>query len=91
MRVHPWLVVLSVLLGAVAIDAAPPEPAVDDTHRLDLTSNTRVAVHVYSQVADFAAEDERVAIEVATEVFASARVDIVWTLCEPGVCTTPSA
>lgn len=91
MRVHLWLVVVSVLLGAVAIDAAPPEPAVDDTHRLDLTSNTRVAVHVYSQVADFGADDERTALEVATEVFATAHVDVVWTLCKPGVCMTPSA
>lgn len=91
MRACLWLVVVSVVLGAVAIDAAPPEPAVDDTSRLDITSNTRVAVHVYSQVADFTPADERIAIEVATDVFATARVDVVWTLCTPGVCTTPSA
>jgi hypothetical protein len=90
MRLHPWLVVVSVLLSATAIEGAAPEPDVDDT-RVDIAANMRVAVHVYSQIADLTADDERIALDVATKVFATASVDLAWTLCVPGVCVTPSS
>ena len=45
MRVHQWLVLVSVFLGGSAIDAAA-EPNVVDTHRPDIAANMRVAVHV---------------------------------------------
>jgi len=90
MRVHPWLVLVSVLLGATAIEGAPPEPSIDDT-RVDITASTRVAVHVYAQVGDLSTDDERIALGVAKKVFATASVDVAWTLCVPGICVTPSS
>jgi hypothetical protein len=90
MRVHPWLILVSVLCGATGIEGAPPEPNIDDTHRTDIAAHMRVAVHVYSQVSDLSADDERMALDVAREVFATALVDVAWTLCEPGTCLTPS-
>jgi hypothetical protein len=91
MRVHLSAVFVSVLLGTIAIEGAPPEPAIDDTHRVDITGNMRVAVHVYNQVADLSVEDQRLALDVAREVFSTASVDVAWTMCEPGMCLTPSA
>jgi hypothetical protein len=91
MRVHLSLVLASVLLGAAGIEGAPPEPAIDTTHPLDITANARVAVHVYNQVADLTADDRQRALDVAREVFSSAQVDVAFTLCEPGMCLTPSA
>jgi len=90
MRINPWLVLVSGLLVATAAASAAAEPNVDDTHRLDITG-TRVAVHVYTQVADLSGDDERIALEVAKNVFATASVDVAWTLCAPGICLTPSA
>jgi len=91
MRVHLSLVFVAVFLGASAVNAAPPEPNVDDRHRLDIAANMRIAVHVYSQVADFGADDQRMVLEVARDVFSTASVDVAWTVCEPGMCLTPSA
>ena len=91
MRFHLWLALMSVLVIATPGEGAPPEPAIDDTHRLDIAANTRVAVHVYSQVADLSADDQRISLDVAREAFSTASVNVVWTLCEPGVCVTPSA
>jgi hypothetical protein len=98
MRVHRLLVLVPMLLvatasplAATASEAAPPEPSVDDTHRVDITANMRVAVHVYTQVADLSADDERMALDVTREVFSSALVDVAWTVCTPGMCLTPSA
>jgi hypothetical protein len=91
MRAIPWLVLVSVLLGVTASEGAPPEPNIDDTHRLDITANRRVAVHVYSQVDDLSAVDERASLDVVEQVFSTASVDVAWTLCEPGMCLTPSA
>src|SRR5690242_12999473 len=90
MRVHPWLVVVSVLLSVTVIEGAAPEPDIDDT-RVDIAANMRVAVHVYSQIADLSADDERMALDVAKKVFANASVDLAWTRCVPGVCVTPSS
>jgi hypothetical protein len=91
MRVHLSLVLVSVLLVAVRSEATPPEPSVDDTHRFDIAANMRVAVHVYNQVGGFGGDEERIALDVAREVFSTADVDLVWTRCEPGMCITPSA
>src|SRR5690349_4636087 len=90
MRGHLSFVIVSVLLMAPAIEGAPPEPSVDES-RVDITANTRVAVHVYTQGADLSAEDEQLALNVARDVFATASVDVAWTMCEPGECVTPSA
>jgi hypothetical protein len=89
MRVHLSLVFMSALLVATVVEGAPPEPNVDDTHRLDITT-TPVAVQVYSQVNDLTDDDERRSLAVAREVFASASVDVAWTSCTPGMCNTPS-
>jgi hypothetical protein len=93
MRVRWWLVFVSVLLVAHASEGAPPEPEpiVDNTHPLDITTRTRVAVHVYNQVGDLTKDDERISLDVAREVFSTALVDVAWTLCDPGMCLTPSA
>jgi hypothetical protein len=90
MRVHLWLVFVSMLVVAPAIQGAPPEPSVDESG-IDIAANTRVAVHVYTQGTGLSAEDERLALNVAREVFATASVDVAWTLCEPGTCLRPSA
>jgi hypothetical protein len=90
MRVHRWLVLVPVLLVATTSEAAPPEPSVDDTHRVDITANMRVAVHVYSQVADLSTDDQQISLEVASGVFSNASVDVAWTRCEPGACLTPT-
>ena len=90
MRAHLSLVVVSVLVMARAIEGAPPEPSIDES-RVDITANTRVAVHVYTQGADLSAEDERLALDVARDVFATASVDVAWTICYPGMCLKPSA
>ena len=90
MRAHLWLVLVSVLVVAPAIEGAPPEPNIDET-RVDIAANTRVAVHVYTQGSDLSAEDERLALNVARDVFATASVDVAWTMCEPGTCLKPSA
>jgi hypothetical protein len=90
MRAPLWLVLVSVLVVAPAIEGAPPEPNIDET-RVDISANTRVAVHVYTQGTDLSAEDERLALNVARDVFATASVDVAWTMCEPGTCLKPSA
>ena len=90
MRITPWLVLVSGFLVATVAGGAAAEPNVDDTHRLDIAANTRVAVHVYTQV-DLGADDERIALDVAKDVFATASVDVAWTLCAPGICLEPSA
>lgn len=90
MRAHLSLVVVSLLLLAPTVAGAPPEPNIDES-RVDITANTRVAVHVYTQGADLSAEDERLALNVARDVFATASVDVAWTICEPGTCVKPSA
>jgi hypothetical protein len=91
MRARLWLVLVSVLVVTTTSEAAPPEPTVDDTRRPDLTANMRVAVHVYDQVGDLSSDDQRIALDVAREVFSTAAVDVAWTMCEPGMCLTPSA
>jgi hypothetical protein len=92
MRVHLWLVFVSICLGASTAAGAPPEPAIDDTlGGRDLTANMRVAVHVYSQAADFTPDDQRVSLDVAADVFARASVDVAWTMCGADTCLTPSA
>ena len=91
MRAHLWLSFVSALVIATAVDAAPPEPAIDGTHRADIAANMRVAVHVYIQSASLSANDQRIALDVATAVFSTASVDVAWTICEPGTCVTPSA
>jgi hypothetical protein len=91
MRAHLWLVLALVLVVTTTSEGAPPEPAVDDTRRLDLTANMRVAVHVYNQVGDLSVEDQLLALDVARDVFSTVSVDIAWTMCEPGMCLTPSA
>jgi hypothetical protein len=58
---------------------------------VDITANTRIAVHVYTQGVDLSAEDEQLALNVARDVFATASVDVAWTMCEPGMCVKPSA
>jgi hypothetical protein len=67
MRAHLWFVLVSVVLVGPAVEGAPPEPNIDET-RVDITANTRVAVHVYTQDADLSAEDERLALDVASRV-----------------------
>jgi hypothetical protein len=89
MRIHPWLVVVSVLLGAAALEAAP-EPDVDDTHRAQLTATARVAVRVYSGVVDLHADDQRIALAVAEDALSAAAMGVDWTTCGPGECLTPS-
>jgi hypothetical protein len=88
MRVQRSLVVVSMLLGAAALEAGP-EPDVDDTHRFDITARSRVAVRVYNQVTDLSSDDQRVALDVATDVFTAASVRVGWTRCDPGGCLTP--
>jgi hypothetical protein len=90
MRSHPWLILVLVMIGTTSSEGAP-EPSVDDTHRLGITAAMRVAVHVYTQVADLSAGDQQIALDVARHVFSNARVDIAWTACQPGMCLTPSA
>ena len=90
MRAHLWLVFVSVVLVAAAIEGAPPEPAVD-TNRVDIAANMRVAVHVYTQGTELSVEDEQRALKVARDVFATASIDLAWTMCEPGTCLKPSA
>jgi hypothetical protein len=51
----------------------------------------RVAVHVYTQGNELSAEDEQLALKVARDVFATASIDVAWTMCEPGTCLKPSA
>jgi hypothetical protein len=91
MRAHLWLVLVFVLAVATTSEGAPPEPNIDDTHRVDITANMRVAVHVYNQVADLSGEDQLTALDVARQVFSKVSVDLAWTICEPGMCLTPSA
>lgn len=92
MRAHLPLLLVSVLLGAAALEAAPPpepEPDVNETGRLNITASTRVAVRVYNQLANLTADDQRVALAVASDVFSTASVGVDWTLCGPGMCLTP--
>ena len=70
-------------------NAAPPEPDVDVTHRADITA-TSVAVFVYSTQADVNAEDQQTALAVAKKALSTASVDVVWTVCVPGTCLTPT-
>jgi hypothetical protein len=83
------LVLVSVLLGAAPLDGAP-EPNVDDTHRVDITTTARVAVRVYSGVVDLHADDQRIALAVAEEALSAAAGGVDWTICGPGECLTPS-
>ena len=91
MRAHLSLVLTLVLVVTTTSEGAPPEPAIDDTRRMDIAANMRVAVHVYNQVGDLSAEDQLIALDVAREVFSTVSVDVAWTMCEPGMCLTPSA
>ena len=91
MRACLSLVLALLLLVAATSEAAPPEPGIDDTHRADITGNMRLAVHVYNQVADLSREDQQIALDVASDVFSTISVDVAWTMCEPGMCLTPSA
>ena len=88
MRVYLSLVLLSVVVGATTINAAPIEPNVDDKSRAALTTHARVAVRVYNGLADFSDEDERTSLDVAKRVFSAALVDVAWTDCKPGMCLT---
>ena len=90
MRVHLWLVVVSVFLAASASEAAPPEPNIDDTHTVDLTATSRVPVFLYSAVVDLTTDDRLLALDVADEALSTASVGIDWTFCGPGDCLTPS-
>jgi hypothetical protein len=90
MRVHLWLVLVSLLLVAAASEGAPREPDVDDTHRIDLTASMRVPVRIYNAVSDFSAEDQQVALAVAGKALSTASVAVAWTMCEPGACLTPA-
>lgn len=91
MRAHLWLALGVVLVATTTSEGAPPEPSIDHTGRVNITANMRVAVHVYNQVADLSAEDQLTALDVAKEVFSTVSVDLAWTMCEPGMCLTPSA
>lgn len=90
MRAHLWLVLTAALVVTTTSEGAPPEPSIDDTGRVDITANMRVAVHVYNQVGDLSVEDQLTALTVAKEVFSTVSVDLAWTMCEPGMCLTPS-
>ena len=90
MRVHLWLVLVSVLLVAAASEGAPREPDVDDTHRIDLAASMRVPVRIYNAVSDFSADDQQVALAVAGKALSTASVAVAWTMCEPGACLTPA-
>jgi hypothetical protein len=76
--------------GPAVVDGAPFVSAVDDTHRADITSSAAVPVFVYSTQANLNADDERTALEVARAVLSTASVDVVWTVCVPGTCLTPT-
>jgi hypothetical protein len=88
MRIHPGLVLALMCLIAAPGNAAPPEPTVD-THRANITATT-VAVFVYSTQADVSAEDQQTALAVARKALSTASVDVVWTVCVPGTCLTPT-
>lgn len=90
MRVHPWLVLVSLFLAASVSEGAPREPNVDDGYRIDLTATTRVPIRVYSAVPDFTADDQQIALAVAEEAVSTASVNVAWTVCEPGACLAPS-
>ena len=92
MRVHLWLVLVS-LLFAASVSEGAPEPNIDDTHRIDLTATTRVPIRVYTAVGDFSADDQQIVLAVAEEALSTASVNVAWTICEPGACLTlvPSA
>jgi hypothetical protein len=79
-----------VLGCATALAAAPPEPDVDATHRGVITATARVAVRVYTAVADFLPVDQRIALDIAQEALSAAAVGVDWTICGPGDCLTPS-
>ena len=100
MRIHLWLVL--VLLGSAITESAPlePEPTTDGTHetrriagnrRVSGIGHTPVAVRVYSATANLSADDQRIAFAVATESLSVASLDLVWTVCGPGTCTTAPA
>jgi hypothetical protein len=91
MRVHLWLVLVSVFLVATVSEGAPPEPApvVDGTRPADIAATAPVPVLVYSTVVDLGADDQRLALAVANEALATASVSIVWTVCTPGSCLSP--
>jgi hypothetical protein len=90
MRVHTWLVLVSMVLAATASDAAPPEPAVDDA-RIDITARGKLPVLVYTvAAADLDAADRLSALEAAGQVLSTASVDVAWTVCAPGTCLSPS-
>jgi hypothetical protein len=95
---RPWLILAC--LGAAAPAAASPEPTtagtaitgsetVIDTRRVDIAATTRVAVRVYSVLAEPGAGDRRISLDVAARALTAASVDVVWTICGPGSCTTP--
>jgi hypothetical protein len=90
MRIHPGLVLALMCLIAAPSNAAPPEPTVDDTRRADITATPPVAVFVYSTQADVSAEDQQTALAVAKKALSTAFVDVVWTVCVPGTCLTPT-
>lgn len=90
MRIHTGLVLALMCLIAVPGNAAPPEPAVVDTHRADITATTPIAVLVYSTQANVSDEDQQTALAVAKKALSTASVDVVWTVCVPGTCLTPT-
>ena len=91
MRVHTWLVLVSMVLAATASEGAPPEPAVDDTHRFDITAREKLPVLVYTvAAADLDADERLSALEVARQALSTASVDVAWTICAPGTCLAPS-
>jgi hypothetical protein len=91
MRIHLWLVLVSMCFVATAIEGAPPEPApvVDGTNPGDIAATVPVPVLVYSAVGDLGADDQRIALAVANDALATASVDIAWAVCAPGSCLTP--
>ena len=88
MRARLWPILAAAFLLTARVVEGAPEPSVDDTHRLDLTA-TRVAVRVYNQVDGLTADEQRVVLDVARDVFNTASVGVDWTLCDPGMCLTP--
>lgn len=89
MRFRPWLVLVSVLLTAVVLEGASPEPDVDDTHA-NITATTPVSVFIYSTQADLSDDDQRIALSVAEQALSTASVGVAWTICVPGTCLTPT-
>src|SRR5262245_36394257 len=91
MRVRLWPVLVSALLVTTSVAEGAPKPNADGTRRLDLTATAPVAVRVYRQVDDLDDADEQLSLAVARAVFATASVNVAWTICPPGSCQSPAA